>query len=401
MKTNNNYVNLNLQVKWKTLNSNHCDEFHIQRVNVSRDLLYEYEPQALYNLYKGNTIQLDEEKLKKYFSYDKSKLIEVNKRDFKAFKPGQKDNLPKKGRFYPKGLLKGIPDIFGVNFFPLRCIGTSDNHVICDLNNPLAIHMPQINVTINDIEEKQRDSGASCKHIFEEHIQFCGMQTRFKNMPTDFFSGSPFAKNEPASDKKFYKTPRVTAHTDSLCRKNITKLYNKLIEPGKKVLDIMTSVYSHMPDNKNLEVTGLGMNMAELEKNEQLAKRIIHDLNENQKLPFQDNSFDYVTCAMSVEYLSKPFEVFKEIERVLKPQGIFIITFSNRWFPGKEINIWNELHDFEKMGLVSEYFFNTKGFEKVHTYSLKGLPRPYEADDRYKDTLWDSDPLYAVYASKK
>lgn len=401
MKTNSNYVNLNLKINWKTLNSNHCDEFHIQRVNVSRDLLYEYEPEALYNLYKGNTIQLDGEKLKKYFSYENSKIIKLNRRDIKNFKIKGTEISLAKGRFYPQGLLKGVPDVFEVNFFPFRCLDTAKNYIMCDLNHPLAPHRPQISVTIEDIEEKKRDSGSSCKHLFEERLQFSGMQTRFNNMPTDFFSGSPFAKNEPVSDNEFYKTPRLAAHTDSLCRKNITELYNKLMEPGKKILDIMTSVYSHIPKNKNLEVTGLGMNMAELEKNEQLTKRIIHNLNENPKLPFQDNSFDYATCAMSVEYISKPFEVFKEIERVLKPQGIFIITFSNRWFPGKEINIWNELHDFEKMGLVSEYFFNTKGFEKIHTYSLSGLPRPYEDNDRYKDTLWDSDPLYAVYASKK
>lgn len=31
------------------------------------------------------------------------------------------------------------------------------------------------------------------------------------------------------------------------------------------------------------------------------------------KLPFPDESFDVVTCVVSVDYLNKPLEVFKEV----------------------------------------------------------------------------------------
>jgi SAM-dependent methyltransferase len=37
-------------------------------------------------------------------------------------------------------------------------------------------------------------------------------------------------------------------------------------------------------------------------------------------------------CTCSVQYLQQPEKVFAEVYRVLKPGGVFIITFSNRLF---------------------------------------------------------------------
>ncbi len=52
-------------------------------------------------------------------------------------------------------------------------------------------------------------------------------------------------------------------------------------------------------------------------------------------LPYEDNSFDVVTNAVSVDYLTRPLEVFREMHRVLKPGGQAIMSFSNRCFPTK------------------------------------------------------------------
>ena len=67
--------------------------------------------------------------------------------------------------------------------------------------------------------------------------------------------------------------------------------------------------------------------------------------------------------------------------RVLAPGGIFIVTFSNRWFPPKAIQLWKELHPFERMGLVRELFSRAGGFERLETFSSQGWPRP--DDDKY------------------
>lgn len=77
------------------------------------------------------------------------------------------------------------------------------------------------------------------------------------------------------------------------------------------------------------------MNADELKKNAVLSDYTVHDLNVDPKLPYEDASFDVITNAVSVDYLSKPFEVFQEIHRVLKPGGLAIMSFSNRCFPTK------------------------------------------------------------------
>ena len=81
---------------------------------------------------------------------------------------------------------------------------------------------------------------------------------------------------------------------------------------------------------------------------------MIHDLNADPMLPFESNQYDAVICTNSIEYLIHPESVFKELVRVLRPDGLLIVTFSNRWFAPKVIRIWEQLHEFERMGLVSE-----------------------------------------------
>ena len=125
---------------------------------------------------------------------------------------------------------------------------------------------------------------------------------------------------------------------------------------------------------------------------------MVQDLNLNSRLPFDSNRFDAVVCTVSVEYLVDPLAVFAELARILLPDGYFILTFSNRWFPTKAIKIWKELHEFERMGLVLEYFIRSGDFKNLQTYSLRGLPRPN--DDKYFPDLWCSDPIYAVWGQK-
>jgi SAM-dependent methyltransferase len=162
----------------------------------------------------------------------------------------------------------------------------------------------------------------------------------------------------------------------------------------------MSSWVSHLTPDLRLDVvTGLGMNRYEMEANERLNHFVVHDLNRQPMLPFEAESFDAVICTVSVEYLIRPFAVFEDISRLLKPNGLFIITFSNRWFPPKVVKIWEELHDFEKMGLVLEYFLKSEKYTYLETLSIRGYPRPIY--DKYFPELLLSDPVYAVWGRRK
>ncbi|MBS3175939.1 class I SAM-dependent methyltransferase [Candidatus Woesearchaeota archaeon] len=49
-------------------------------------------------------------------------------------------------------------------------------------------------------------------------------------------------------------------------------------------------------------------------------------INITNKIPFQNEQFDYVTMVAVIEHLKNPKEVIDEINRILKPNGLLIIT---------------------------------------------------------------------------
>jgi ubiquinone/menaquinone biosynthesis C-methylase UbiE len=125
----------------------------------------------------------------------------------------------------------------------------------------------------------------------------------------------------------------------------------------------MSSWRSHLPDGIG-KVTGLGMNAAEMADNPQLDTFVVHDLNQVPTLPFDDASFDAVVCAVSVQYMTQPIEVFTDVQRVLRPGGRFIVSFSNRCFPTKAVAIWMQSSDAQHRQLVRTYFEAT-GYDDV------------------------------------
>jgi SAM-dependent methyltransferase len=225
------------------------------------------------------------------------------------------------------------------------------------------------------------------------------MQAAPDGRDTDFFADDPFARLDPRDDREFYAAPRFVPHLDATAIARVAALYGRFLRPGMRVLDLMSSWVSHLPDAPaGLAVTGLGLNAEELARNPRLATRVVHDLNAEPRLPFADAAFDAAVCTVSVEYLTRPFEVFAEVARVLAPGAPFVVTFSERWFPSKVVRIWKDLHPFERIGLVIDYFRRSGRYADLHSESIRGLPRP--DDDKYADTLALSDPVYAVWGAR-
>ncbi len=130
-------------------------------------------------------------------------------------------------------------------------------------------------------------------------------------------------------------------HIDTTAIEMVKNTYGRFLKDDMQVLDLMSSWQSHVPANLNFKrLVGLGLNESELKKNSCLSETVVQDLNMDSRLPFESNSFDAVICTVSVEYLINPLAVFEEVSRVLRTDGYFIVTFSNRWFPTKAIKIW-------------------------------------------------------------
>ncbi len=318
---------------------------------------------------------------------------------FDPARPHLQGLIPRVGRFYPRGFLAGHAGIHPTDSRPFRVVATGDTLGV-DLNHPLAGHEMAIEARVLEAWETgggpAERPGDAAALILDGGP---GMQARYDGQPTDFWSDAPFRREDEAPDGDFYARPRLVHHLDTTAIAQVTGLYRRLLPPNARVLDLMASWTSHLPATlEPAAVTGLGMNRTELEANPVLTARHLHDLNHDPRLPFADGAFDAIVCTVSVEYLTRPFEVFAEAARVLRPGGRFVATFSNRWFPPKVVAIWDFLHEFERPGLVLEYFLAEGRFEALNTWSLRGLPRP--ADDKYARRLALSDPIYAVWGDK-
>ena len=55
------------------------------------------------------------------------------------------------------------------------------------------------------------------------------------------------------------------------------------------------------------------MNADELARNPDATAVVVHDLNADPRLPFDDATFDAATCCVSVDYLVRPVEVFADV----------------------------------------------------------------------------------------
>jgi SAM-dependent methyltransferase len=198
-----------------------------------------------------------------------------------------------------------------------------------------------------------------------------------------------FRRYDKAPDEEFYLLPRFVTHIDDRAIAAVTQLYREFFPPGGEILDLMSSWVSHLPPEVSYSrVIGLGMNEAELRRNERLDAYVVHNLNRTPELPFGDAEFDGCGICVSIDYLTRPVEVLREVGRVLKVGAPVVITFSNRCFPIKAVAVWHQLDDRGHVKLVERYLLEAGNFRNIR--SLDRSPR----------RLF-SDPLYAVIGQSK
>jgi SAM-dependent methyltransferase len=189
-----------------------------------------------------------------------------------------------------------------------------------------------------------------------------------------------FRRADESSDGAFYAEPRFVTHIDDATIEALTNLYREVIPAGAAVLDLMSSWVSHLPaEVAYRRVAGLGMNERELAGNARLDDYAVHDLNRDPELPYPDATFDAVLNAVSVQYLTRPVEVFRSVGRVLRPGGVALVACSHRMFPTKAVAVWQALDRDDRVRLVGSYFALAGGFDE---------PRFVDRSPAGADPLW-------------
>jgi SAM-dependent methyltransferase len=205
------------------------------------------------------------------------------------------------------------------------------------------------------------------------------------------FGEKEMGRYDESSDFIFYSQPRFVTHIDDAAIGALTKYYAREFPPAGDnvaILDVCSSWISHYPEGyKAGKISGLGMNEDELKRNPILTDYTVRDLNEDPSFPYEDNTFDVVTNTVSVDYLTKPLEVMKEVNRVLKPGGLAIMSFSNRCFPTKAVAIWTATGDLDHVWIVGSYYHFAGGFDAPSAEDIS--PNPGK-----------TDPMFVVTARK-
>lgn len=196
-------------------------------------------------------------------------------------------------------------------------------------------------------------------------------------------------------DALFYAEPRFVQHLDGAFRRRLTQLYRQRIPPCAVVLDLMSSWVSHLPEDIAYEaVIGHGLNAQELAANPRLDRHWLQNLNQEQRLPLDDDSVDAALMVAGWQYLQYPEAVAAELLRVVRPGGCLIVAFSNRMFFTKAPQVWTDGDDRDHLAVVARVLM------------AQGWPRPEliaEATPAVGPLGWigaKGDPFFAVVATR-
>lgn len=111
---------------------------------------------------------------------------------------------------------------------------------------------------------------------------------------------------------------------------------------------------------------------------QKLEKRAELVQGDSENLPYKDNSFDVVMCTESFHHYPHPSKALKEINRVLKPHGIFILC-----------DVWV----FTPLRQIMNTFIKFSDDGDVRIYSESEITKLF-AENNFKNTKWNKATKY-------
>lgn len=145
---------------------------------------------------------------------------------------------------------------------------------------------------------------------------------------------------------------------------------------GKVVLDIACGegYGSNIMSSKAKFVYGVDIDEITVNaaKSKYKQQNLEYSIGDVTNISFNDDTFDVVVSFETIEHHDKHDEMMKEINRVLKPNGIFIISTPDKLFYSDKTNFKNkfhvkELYKNEFVKLVSNFFSNSQLLTQQYT----------------------------------
>mmetsp|Transcript_33758 Transcript_33758/g.77914 ORF Transcript_33758/g.77914 Transcript_33758/m.77914 type:complete len:566 (+) Transcript_33758:119-1816(+) len=166
---------------------------------------------------------------------------------------------------------------------------------------------------------------------------------------------------------------------DAVAQANLDQHMERHVAKDADILDLGAGAQTALPKGfATKSLVGIGASASEMDMNGRLQEKIVLDLNtvnDENPLPFADQSKDVVLLSFSAEFLEDPKAVFKEIYRVLRVGGSCHVVFTSKntykGYEDKQVSFWGDMNDAQHMYVVGSYFqFSAGGWSQLKGYDI-------------------------------
>jgi SAM-dependent methyltransferase len=165
------------------------------------------------------------------------------------------------------------------------------------------------------------------------------------------------ARIDPIVDRSADHEGRSDAAIDEAAIAAIIDLHREIFPSGGAILDLMSGWVGHLPPEiQYSRVVGVGADASVLAENPFLDEWREQDLNQDPRLDFAEGEFDGAALCASIQRLTRPCELIREVGRVLKPGAPLVVAFSRRCLPVPPIGCWCLHDDTSQLCLVAQHF---------------------------------------------
>lgn len=181
----------------------------------------------------------------------------------------------------------------------------------------------------------------------------------------DYVDFYKLAKNRAKSNEEYIKFETFQSRI-------VIKSFRKkgISFKGKKILDLGSGRggYSYKLLGEGAHLTALDITMDYFQN----IRGVGFVLGDAVKMPFKNNSFDFVFCSSLIEHIKNPDSLIKEIERVLIDGGICYLSFPPFWSPVGA----HQFKPFHYLGektaiMLSRKFYHVRGYNRYDDPHVK------------------------------
>jgi ubiquinone/menaquinone biosynthesis C-methylase UbiE len=169
---------------------------------------------------------------------------------------------------------------------------------------------------------------------------------------------------------------KVVNDEDSYQSKVILPNILRIMSPkkGEKILDVACGqgFFSHALSAEGAHVTGVDIasELIDIARTHASHNQEFYVSSADNLRVFKDKTFDSAVCVLAIQNIEKMALAFKEVSRVLKPQGKFVITLNHPAFriPGKTAWVFDDKapHGGAQYRRVDEYMSESQTAIDMH-----------------------------------